>query len=250
MLKSVGNVPFVKRARRRFRNLVFDRSDWNYSRRKFLDQAPRSQTAEEAVDFVMAYRGKGFYKSVAPYQNTNELKHLIRRVQELQPRTIVEIGTCHGGTLIALALANPLLELLVSLDLPHGQFGGGYLPQRGKLYRLVEELKPNCRVELMRVDSHAQSSFERLRQVLNGRPIDFLFIDGDHTYEGVRQDYLLYKPLVRSGGLIAFHDIYPNPQDPNIQVHKLWMELMPQPATEEIRYEPTEKFGIGVIEMP
>ena len=34
--------------------------------------------------------------------------------------------------------------------------------------------------------------------------LDLLFIDGDHSYEGVRQDYKMYSKLVRDGGLIAF----------------------------------------------
>jgi hypothetical protein len=36
--------------------------------------------------------------------------------------------------------------------------------------------------------------------------VDFLFIDGDHTYDAVRQDYELYFPKIRKGGLIFFHD--------------------------------------------
>ena len=36
--------------------------------------------------------------------------------------------------------------------------------------------------------------------------IDFLFIDGDHTYQAVMTDWLLYSPLVKRGGIIAFHD--------------------------------------------
>jgi predicted O-methyltransferase YrrM len=42
--------------------------------------------------------------------------------------------------------------------------------------------------------------------------IDLLFIDGDHSYNGVRADWQLFGPKVRSGGLILFHDyvsIYP-----------------------------------------
>lgn len=35
---------------------------------------------------------------------------------------------------------------------------------------------------------------------------DVLFIDGDHTGPGVGQDYYNYKDLVKSGGLIVFHD--------------------------------------------
>lgn len=37
--------------------------------------------------------------------------------------------------------------------------------------------------------------------------VDVLFIDGDHSYKGVLTDWLLYSPLVKVGGIIAFHDI-------------------------------------------
>lgn len=37
-------------------------------------------------------------------------------------------------------------------------------------------------------------------------PIDFLFLDGDHTEEGVFKDWEIYSPLVKKGGLIALHD--------------------------------------------
>jgi predicted O-methyltransferase YrrM len=37
--------------------------------------------------------------------------------------------------------------------------------------------------------------------------VDLLFIDGDHQYASVLTDWLLYSPLVRPGGLVAFHDV-------------------------------------------
>lgn len=40
-----------------------------------------------------------------------------------------------------------------------------------------------------------------------GGGVDLLFIDGDHTYASVLTDWLLYSPLVRPGGLLAFHDV-------------------------------------------
>ncbi len=36
--------------------------------------------------------------------------------------------------------------------------------------------------------------------------VDFVFIDGDHRYEGVRKDIDAWYPIVRSGGVIAGHD--------------------------------------------
>ncbi|MDI3545103.1 MAG: 1-O-methyltransferase [Rikenellaceae bacterium] len=37
--------------------------------------------------------------------------------------------------------------------------------------------------------------------------IDLLFIDGDHSYEGVRADVEAWLPKVKDGGIVVFHDI-------------------------------------------
>ena len=37
-------------------------------------------------------------------------------------------------------------------------------------------------------------------------PIGLLYIDGDHSYEGVRQDFEDWAPFVRDNGMILFHD--------------------------------------------
>ena len=39
-----------------------------------------------------------------------------------------------------------------------------------------------------------------------GSAVDMLFIDGDHGYNSVQDDYANYEPLVRKGGIVAFHD--------------------------------------------
>lgn len=36
--------------------------------------------------------------------------------------------------------------------------------------------------------------------------VGFLFIDGDHSYEGVYADWQNYRPLLKKGGYVAFHD--------------------------------------------
>jgi predicted O-methyltransferase YrrM len=42
-------------------------------------------------------------------------------------------------------------------------------------------------------------------------PIDMLFIDGNHAFDAVRQDFLDWSPFVRPGGMLAFHDTYFGP---------------------------------------
>jgi predicted O-methyltransferase YrrM len=38
------------------------------------------------------------------------------------------------------------------------------------------------------------------------RPLDVLFIDGDHSYEGCSSDLKAWLPFVKPGGWVAFHD--------------------------------------------
>lgn len=43
--------------------------------------------------------------------------------------------------------------------------------------------------------------------------LDFIFIDGSHTYESARNDYRYWKPKLRDGGILAIHDIYDSEDD-------------------------------------
>lgn len=82
---------------------------------------------------------------------------------------------------------------------------------------------------------------------LEGRQVDFLMIDGDHSYEGVRQDFEMYHALVRNGGLIAFHDVAINPDVPEYGVAKFWQELKKYHRTHEfIDPETLGKAGMGI----
>lgn len=38
------------------------------------------------------------------------------------------------------------------------------------------------------------------------KPLDFLFIDGDHAYDAVLRDYTMWTPLLKVGGVLAMHD--------------------------------------------
>jgi predicted O-methyltransferase YrrM len=47
-------------------------------------------------------------------------------------------------------------------------------------------------------------------------PVDFVFIDGDHTYEGLQEDWVAWSELVQAGGIIALHDSRSTP-DRNLE---------------------------------
>ena len=74
-------------------------------------------------------------------------------------------------------------------------------------------------------DSRDPHTLEMLEERLKGRPIDILFIDALHTYEGVKFDFEMYSPLCN--GIIAFHDIEAGRFEgvKKKQVWKFWDDL-------------------------
>lgn len=208
----------------------------------------RFSTPEDRIHVPFHYRGRGHYRSIRPRQSVPEITQLYRRVRELHPRRLLEIGTARGGTLYLWAQAAAPQAQLISLDLPGGSFGGGYPEARLPFYQSFTA--PEQTLHLLRADSHAPQSLQKVRDLLRDQPIDFLFIDGDHTFEGVCADYQAYAPLVRPGGLIALHDILPQPDSPETQVYRLWNEIKKtRPVEELINTDPRlgRTLGLGVI---
>lgn len=222
---------------------------WDLSRRRFDRGLFQIRSVDDAVELAWTYQGFGLYRRLKPNQDRGEITSLARNVAAISPRVIVEIGTRGGGTLFFWSQCSAALQLLVSIDLPGGIHGGGYPEQRAKFYERFVANRPGCRMELMRVDSQQASTRAKLVETLHGRPIDFLFIDGDHRYEGVKKDFEMYRPLVRPGGLIGFHDIRPNIQDADTKVFQLWDEIKASGAhVKEFVHEPYRGyFGIGLL---
>ena len=44
-------------------------------------------------------------------------------------------------------------------------------------------------------------------------PLSFLFIDGGHGEEPAKADFNGWVPKVKEGGILAIHDVFPNPKD-------------------------------------
>lgn len=187
-------------------------------------------------------------------QKFEELHGLVELVQGEQPRTVLEIGTMAGGTLAAWCKCAAPDAVIVSVDLPGGEWGGGYA--ESDIPRLQRHAQERQRLVLFRADSHIPATKRAVVEALDGRQIDFLFIDGDHTLPGVRQDFEDYSPLVVPGGLIAFHDILDHPGVPSCDVDRLWAEIKDDYAeTWEFTVEGDERGygpwgGIGVLRWP
>jgi cephalosporin hydroxylase len=211
--------------------------------RRQLRDLPDDADHEETLELARGLIWHG--GRLRPTQATEEILWLLERVQQLRPRTVVEIGTDEGGTLFLWTRVAAPDALLVAVDArPLGLLG------RFSAYAIVRRglARHDQRIELlMPVDSQSPATVERARGLTAGRPVDYLFIDGDHSYEGVKRDFELWSPLVRSGGIIAFHDMKPDHPD---GVPRLWAELKERFETEE-RVSATEpSYGLGIVHVP
>jgi cephalosporin hydroxylase len=186
------------------------------------------------------YMARANFGVLSAIQNRDELMPVLEVIKAAAPSTVLEIGTANGGTLFVLTRVAASDATIVSLDLPGGDWGGGYSEKRIPLYEAFA--LPGQRLHLLREDSHKREALEHVKQAFAGRTIDFLFVDGDHSYEGVRSDFDMYAPLVTPGGYVAFHDIaYTD------GVTRLWNEVKPGFAqTREFVAKSGQAFGIGL----
>ena len=156
-------------------------------------------------------------------QIPEEISQLLQILKERKPKTILEIGTANGGTLFLFSRIASDDATLISIDLPGGRFGGGYPIWKIPLYKSFA--RKDQKIYLIRGDSHNQETLEKVKNILNDKKIDFLFIDGDHTYEGVKRDFEVYSSHVKKGNIIGFHDIVDGPEKHVGGVPKFWKEI-------------------------
>ena len=198
--------------------------------------------------------------SVEISQLREEIRGLAEAVAAEDPETVLEIGTLRGGTFYVWCRHLDTAEHLVSLDLP-----GRDLKQ--KRDELLHEFAPSKDIDVVRGNSHSQKTFEETAEALED-DVDFLFIDGDHTYEGVKEDFEMYKELASDDAVVAFHDIVPHARkkkeckrrlrehddleerhvavgNPDWGVSDFWDEIKDDYETKEIVAHP-EQLGKGV----
>jgi cephalosporin hydroxylase len=118
-------------------------------------------------------------------------------------RRVLEVGSADGGSLWYW-LQLPGVEEVTTIDLA-----------------VREEWQSwSDRLHIYEGNSHGPNVVQTHIDAL-----DLLFLDGDHTYEGVHADFHTWSPLVRKGGVVAFHDTVVNGTRDEPGVRKFVEEL-------------------------
>lgn len=158
-----------------------------------------------------------------PYALPTDLKAIKRYVSKLEPHLeFVMLGA--GPGVFALAILEEYGEPTWMTIVDHDtlQWVEAHLKAAGLLGR----------VGLVKADSVEYA------QHYDGY-VDFLVIDADHTYEGVKRDIQAWWPLVERGGLVYFHDYVATEPDNGVKQ-----------AIDELKnsnWEEIEQVGWGIL---
>lgn len=120
---------------------------------------------------------------------TQDVVMLLKLALCARPKRLLEIGSFRGYTALYLAQNSDPDARVVTVD---------RYPEHGEAYRQTTEAS---RIE-RRIGETSPALFSRDAPA----SYDLIFIDADHTYEGVCRDTELALPLVSRGGYIAWHD--------------------------------------------
>jgi|SRR5581483_5934406 len=183
-------------------------------------------------------------------QVRDEITAFVEFLKQRPLRNVMEIGSESGGTFYLWTQLAKLGGLKISLDKPDGESGSWLYKEPDALAKrtaLFQSFAP--RVKVVTGDSHSPEIKQQVADILGQEKLDFLFIDGDHSYEGVRADWEMYREFVREGGIVAFHDIQ------HLGPKVLWKELADEMTFKDRVFKMREFnsrlhwAGIGVIEL-
>ena len=138
------------------------------------------------------------------WQYPNQFSKYLCLLREQNINSYIEIGCRWGGTFV---LTNEYLKMFnsinksVAMDIIDSP--------------VVNYCISNNETQFIKINSQS----EEFINYMNNNYFDLIFIDGDHSYNGVKNDYEISK---NSGKIFVFHDIV-NDECPGVV--KFWTEL-------------------------
>jgi predicted O-methyltransferase YrrM len=185
---------------------------------------------------------------ISETQIASEYEELLKTYFELKPKNVLEIGSLMGFSLKHFMHYAQNGATVISVDLPVRDFCGPsdfrVKEQEHNYSNEWPKWAKQNKIKLYLIKGMSQWK-NTLDQVKNITPeLDFLFIDGNHMYDYVKMDFEMYSPLVKKGGIVAFHDIGESEEG---GVFNLWNSLKQNYKHKEILHSEKKEKGIGVL---
>lgn len=128
------------------------------------------------------------------------------------PGTFVEVGVAYGRSLAVLAQCTAPDCRIYGIDTWSEFMGGDNLPPDVfEAQRAHGTPLDACKANLaacgvLEIVTLVQADSVEAAKAFTDHSVDFVFIDADHTYEGVRRDIAAWRSKVKDTGILAGHD--------------------------------------------
>jgi len=157
----------------------------------------------------------------------------------LKPRIVVELGTHNGFSFFAFCEAAKQLGLptqCFALDTWQGDDQTGFYSEQ--VFESVSDVSAR---EYPSTSTLLRGYFDDSLTQFDDGSIDLLHIDGRHTYEDVKHDFMSWLPKMSDRGVVLFHDLAEHENE--FGVWKLWDEL----STSRLSFSFEHGHGLGVL---
>lgn len=137
--------------------------------------------------------------------------YLLKMIAEQEKiRNYLEVGVHNGASMsYVVHQTNSKINKCIGLDLFEDTFYKDKITIENSRNNIERNNISNSNVILVKCNSNNPNTLNQVNRILNGEELDLLFIDGDHKYNGVKTDCLLYSRLLKKGGLLVFDDFGP-----------------------------------------
>jgi len=185
-----------------------------------------------------------------------EFEKLLDIFKKHKPMKTLEIGSFYGGTLWHWIKNSPPKSNIVSVDMLVPEHDPRREQQEVCRNRWFPIAFSEDRITLKTFlgDSSTEEAVGFMEQYA---PYDFIFIDGNHSYDGVKKDFDNALKMAAPGAIIVLHDILPAIWWTSIEVWRLWNEIVDEGYVTQALYSNREQFygetmssfGIGVVRL-
>lgn len=159
-------------------------------------------------------------------------------IETLKPKSIVELGVYRGTSYFSFCQAVAALNIpcvCYGVDTWKGDEHSGFYSD--SIYNLAKSYNE----KFLKFSTLIQSSFDEANNYFLDESIDLLHIDGYHTYDEVKHDFLKWLPKLSKDAIVMFHDI--NVREREFGVFKLWDEL----SKDSLHFHFDFGYGLGVL---
>lgn len=151
---------------------------------------------------------------ILPYGHLTEDDEQKLRMYSKGVKCAVELGTFLGR---GAAILSENAQMVVTIDNYNDNNFGGIFHNKETVRERLKNYKN------IMVINYETSKFDDFKSIPYSDEIGFLFIDADHSYDGVKKDFEVWFPILKSGAFILFHDSIDPDKHPGVvkYVHSL-----------------------------